>query len=144
MSKKIRFRNVLLCDDIRQEISNKLILIGVYTGHIVLSEFPANIRLAVYAEFKPRELTVEDVQLRYKLDGKLLATISGRVEAHDLDSWATAAIPALPLQLESMGELSIEAQFGDGSVEVIGRKQIISGEVTRLSLTNQPAPQVDE
>jgi hypothetical protein len=46
-----QFRNVILCDDIREEAGNKKSLMGVFAGDIQVPAFPANIHLAIYAEY---------------------------------------------------------------------------------------------
>jgi hypothetical protein len=40
----------LICDDIRMEVSGKVILIGVYAGDILLNRIPATIPVAVWLD----------------------------------------------------------------------------------------------
>jgi hypothetical protein len=44
MKDKIKIRSVILCDDARQEMNGKEILIGVYNDIIIFSKFPAFLR----------------------------------------------------------------------------------------------------
>lgn len=43
----------VVCDDIRREDTGKDILIGVYSGDILVPRFPANINLAVWLHVRP-------------------------------------------------------------------------------------------
>ena len=47
-------KTVIFCDDIRKEITNKDILIGVYAGDIVVPSFPTPLALALWIEIIPR------------------------------------------------------------------------------------------
>lgn len=40
-SRAFKLTSLIVCDDIRQEVTGKQILVGVYTGTIILSSFPA-------------------------------------------------------------------------------------------------------
>ena len=42
--------SVVFCDDIRQEVSGKFILLGVYTAEIVCHQAPANLTLSTYIQ----------------------------------------------------------------------------------------------
>lgn len=49
-STNFRVRNVVLCEDIRQEKSNKFILIGVYAGNILVETLPCDIPLSLFID----------------------------------------------------------------------------------------------
>jgi hypothetical protein len=44
------FTSVILCEDIRDETGNKKSLMGVFSGDILVTEFPAKIPVAMYFE----------------------------------------------------------------------------------------------
>src|SRR4051812_32332837 len=46
----LRIRNAVLCEDVRQEKSNKFILIGVFPGDILVEDVPASVPLDVYID----------------------------------------------------------------------------------------------
>jgi len=50
---KERFRNIILCEDIREEAGNKKSLMGVLAGDIIVPAFPATLSVAVYFEYLP-------------------------------------------------------------------------------------------
>jgi len=47
------FRNVVVCEDVRDEVGNKRSLMGVFSGDITVQQFPAIVQLAVYLEYAP-------------------------------------------------------------------------------------------
>jgi len=52
MSERVRFIDLIICDDIRQEVGNKVSLEGIYTDTIVLSNIPFLFpKLCFYAKF---------------------------------------------------------------------------------------------
>ena len=54
MTIPLEFREVLVCDDIRREDNGKAILIGVYYGDIVVSQFPISMRLNYWLQGRVR------------------------------------------------------------------------------------------
>jgi hypothetical protein len=57
---------VIVCDDIRQEISNKFILVGAYSGSMVINAIPAVIPLGVFIIVQPHLLRYNKVFLTIK------------------------------------------------------------------------------
>jgi hypothetical protein len=47
------FRNVIVCEDIRDEAGNKKSLMGVMAGDILVANFPATISIAIFMEYLP-------------------------------------------------------------------------------------------
>ena len=67
--------NVVLCDDIRKENNAKDILIGVYSGDILVEKFPINLLLALWVQFKTKGKGVAERELRViDEDGKMIVS----------------------------------------------------------------------
>lgn len=47
---ELKFDTAIISDDLRQETSGKLILVGVYPGDIIVSRFPATFLFHVHAQ----------------------------------------------------------------------------------------------
>ena len=45
-----KVRNAILCEDVREEINGKHVLVGVVSEGFVVREFPAELRIATYLE----------------------------------------------------------------------------------------------
>lgn len=48
MSVDLKIETAVLCDDVRLEINGKLILIGVYTGDVVIPKFPNSVSVMLF------------------------------------------------------------------------------------------------
>lgn len=70
-----KFGNFILCEHVIQGIGNKYTLVNVYSGDILLSEFPATIALGLYAEFfSPKDAVIE-FEVELTLNGKNIGTL---------------------------------------------------------------------
>jgi hypothetical protein len=73
---------VLICDDVRKEISNKEILIGVYSGNIHVPTLPAALLLSFWLEMTSKRKGPFEMTLRIQLpnpDQKFEYRINGEV-----------------------------------------------------------------
>jgi hypothetical protein len=64
---KSKFRNVVVCEDIRQEVHGKWSLMGVFSGDIVVPDFPAQIQIAFYVEYMPDLEEGDQFKIEFKL-----------------------------------------------------------------------------
>lgn len=69
MASEFTVENVVVCDDIRQEISHKHILVGVYSNVINIAMLPANINLAFWIELLCKKRGPLALQLKIELPG---------------------------------------------------------------------------
>ena len=126
MSKTLPF--VQFCDDIRQEMNGKYILIGCYGGVMTLSAFPFVTRLCAFitAELSSHSA---DVRVVYKLrSGAKIGELSFSVEAPE-DSGGNLErgqipLPGIPISLSSPDEISISWSVGGGPLEEIGSLRV--------------------
>lgn len=122
-----QFRNAILCEDVREEIRNKKSLMGVFTGDVVVSEFPARIRMAIYLEYAPikgeGQHIIEIVLMR---DEDEIARATASVD--DDSKPRSIILPQGILLLEQGGDLVVRANVGEVSTEVL-RKSVQLGEV---------------
>jgi hypothetical protein len=99
---------VVVCDDIRQEQNNKVILIGVYNGILVVPAFPAELILTWWIQLaseKPGEFKL-DVRL-VKEDGAvaLRGMIGFSIAAID---WSAMVLPKSVVQFQSPGKFKLQ------------------------------------
>jgi hypothetical protein len=74
-------RNVILCEDIRDEMGNKKSLMGVLAGDIVVGELPATLSVAIYFEYVPDAADGSEFSATFRLlidDGEIA---QGAIEA---------------------------------------------------------------
>jgi hypothetical protein len=129
--------SVIICDDIRKEVTNKEILIGVYTGDIVVSSFPASIPLAFWVELTPYRPGKHEFNLRLSIPGKKgKLVIQAALEVATLTG-TSAAVAGFQITFDEPGELTLEIGFGD-EWHLLRRKTVQQGPV----VSNTPIPTV--
>lgn len=133
------FGYALFCDDIRQEVGNKVSLMGLYTGVAVFeSEFPITIpRLCIAVHFvQDREDEVKPVKLKVIstnddgeqliLEGDLDMQVERIPVAPGATRMTTAAhIVLSPLTIEKPGAIRVRAYYGEEEYK-LGGLQIVT------------------
>jgi hypothetical protein len=129
------FGAVIFCDDVRREITNKDILIGVYGTEIVVVGFPHTVTLAIYLEYFPRRTGDEEFFLKLEAPGRGssgILTIRFRVEH---EGPVPIVIPGVQITFVEPGELSLDASADQAVWTRIKRRRVVQGSVRSL-----PAP----
>ena len=106
----LTFKNAILCEEVRQEKNNKFILLGVFSGDILVEEIPANLGLSFYLEAiiaKPGP-----TNLWLKMSGPSEedeALIEARMEAASAGTAATIALPRMDVLMRGEGVFRLSA-----------------------------------
>lgn len=129
---------VLICDDVRKEVTNKDILIGVYTADIVIPVFPAWINLAVWMEAIPKQTGDHKMVFRLGTSNRPRAELHMLLRVNDLKGPMGMALPGMQHLIEEETEFVLELQEGT-EWRVLKRKKIIKGEVRLPVLHPTPA-----
>lgn len=98
----------VLCDEVRQEVNGKHILIGVYNGTIVVPDFPATLAVSWWMQLFPKEIGIFHLDIQILKDGKdtlVKAAIGYEVHAKD---WASMVLPKIPMQVHGPGKLELQ------------------------------------
>src|SRR5687767_12253119 len=112
------FQNVILCEDIREEVGNKKALMGVISGDLTVPHFPANVRIAFFAEYTPpTEGVAHSLDFVLFIDEKIVA--KGKVNVPAGNNLATVVIPQGIAAFEKEGELALKFGEGDNLIEVL-------------------------
>lgn len=124
-SQDMKILSALICDDVRREDNGKEILIGVYSGSILIPTIPANIMLTAWINMEVHgpcefdfEIRVLDPSDRQIAHGKVHVASS---EAHDLSSMA---LPRFPINAEKEGWLKIQSRKNGGRWRNIIKRRI--------------------
>ena len=115
---------VLVCDDIRKEVNNKDILIGVYAADILVPAFPAWLSVAVWMEMTPHEIGETDLRFRVAI-GKNGVEIGMRLDARTLNP-VGVALPGLQLQAEEETEITVEINENE-NWRLLKTKKVLRG-----------------
>ena len=107
----VQFEFAFICDDVRAEVTGKLIFVGVYPNSIGVGDFPTKVRIQLVLAFhtvRSENLTVKAVAA---LDGETITETEGVVSVKGAGR-AVFGIPML-LQLARPGNLSFDVTIGD-------------------------------
>jgi hypothetical protein len=107
---KVTLSNALLCDDVRREDNGKDILIGVYTGKVLVSKMPANLVVALWIVTKTkgagsfeREVRVVGPDKKTIAEGRFRAVI-----VKEDEGYASFALSKVPLNMNRTGEIKFQ------------------------------------
>jgi hypothetical protein len=104
---------VIVCDDVRREVTGKDILIGVYSGDIILSIFPMWFPASLWIEIETLEVGKHEINFRMSLTDKPPIPFKAEVDVIRPGSLALFA-PGLQFNAEKECELLIEVLDEDG------------------------------
>lgn len=98
----------IACDDIRQEVTGKYILIGVYAGNMGLPFFPVTIVLGFWVLARPSDEGHYEVELRVQdPDGKEVVRGHMALRVEKIEDSALI-IPPMPIPLAKAGEIVLQ------------------------------------
>jgi hypothetical protein len=111
--------SVVFCDDIRQEVSGKFILLGVYTAEIVCHQAPANLTLSTYIQISGLNLGLHHISAKVTLNTEEKPVhVIGTIDA-DLDitkpEFASSIVPTgLVVSCDRNSVLSVHLTIDKG------------------------------
>lgn len=112
----------IVCDDVRNEVGGKVVLVGVYPGNvIVLRNFPAKVTSTVWTVFWFRQEGSFEAQFRHRMQ-------DGTVGGTGVTSFINAAKGKLttckleaPFELSDPQMVEVQLRFPDEDWTTIGR-----------------------
>lgn len=125
------FRNVVACDDIRDEIGNKQSLMGVFGGDIIVAQLPAAINFALYLQYMPSDDDEDgDVVVHIELWRDDISMAKAEIEMHIREhAPATILLPRALAAFEKECTFKVTVAIADGPQKIILQKKIMLGEI---------------
>jgi hypothetical protein len=125
--------SVLICDEVRKEVTNKDIIIGVYGGALLIPSFPAQAPLAVWMEIIAHTIGRHEIELKIEIAGKPGGVgIKFVLDMTGIDDPITMATPQFIIPFLEPGEVVVSIKSArDEAWRPIKTKRVIVG---------QPAP----
>lgn len=115
----------VFCDDIRQEITGKHILIGVYGADLVPGILPATFPIGMWIRFSGLQVGRHKFEMRL-LDptGRQAGTLNGETDVMSDDAPTVFALSGLPVELKEPGNIVVQFAFDGGDPIEIGRLKV--------------------
>lgn len=105
----IKLKYCLVCDHIRVEKSNKLILIGIYAGEIIVEKFPALLAISFHCAFSVEnevEINIE-FEVHFPGDGSP-AKADALINVKKDTKHVNINLPSVPLKIDESGEIYLK------------------------------------
>lgn len=127
-----RFRNVIVCEDIRDEVGNKKSLMGVLSGDILVPSFPATIKIAVFMEYYPGADDGGQLSAEFRILQDDIEIAKGKMEAKSIrpEHPATFVFPTGLVVFEKEATFRLYA-----SVNKRPEQEIVSKRVGKLPIS---------
>lgn len=123
MTKSLKFGNVIVCEYASKGERNKFTLVNIFSGDIIVAEFPANLHLGLYLEYYPDFEGESDLSLDINLDEDTLATMTAQTKDAIPGTSGVIIIPAIQLGIERDLTLNVVAsKKGYKKVTVVSKR----------------------
>lgn len=127
---KARIVNAIVCEDVRLELYNKLTLVGVYAGDIIMAEMPGAIGLAFYLELISPTLGTTEFAIQVSLGSTRVAQIEGQMDISDTEQSAILTLPRNGFSVTDDTVLTVEFRVASqADYEICVRKKIRKGDL---------------
>lgn len=122
-----RITSAIICDEVRFEVTNKLILLGVYTGDIIVPSFPAALSLSIYVVIE--DLALGEHQFELRLTGSdMRAEVEGQVHVEAAGPVGLPT-PQVSMQFRNAGTMTLDIKVNDGEWMKVLEKKVAQGTV---------------
>lgn len=98
--------NTVFCDDIRREDNGKAILIGVYTGDLVVQKLPTQFPLSAWIRLTGVDRGKHSVNIRFDFPGGESLGMDGEAEVNDPNETDDIILVGFPAILKEEGDIT--------------------------------------
>lgn len=122
-----KFRNAILCDDIRDEAGGKNSLMGVFAGDIVVAHLPATINLAFFLQYFPDASDGPSLssELRLLQDDREMGKFAMKADTPPAGQVVTIILPRGMLAFDKEGTLRMVVSMNGKEEEVLSKKVML-------------------
>jgi hypothetical protein len=121
---------VIICDEVRTEINGKSIIIGVYSGDIVMGGPPPGmLGLTFYIEFSLKNAGEHSLGFKVEVAGeRVFETKSPKLVLTADQTWSVPVGPH-PIAIPATGALKLSMRLDEGKWKLIKSKNVRTGTV---------------
>lgn len=117
---KFENKGVILCDEIRQEMSGKYIIIGAYPSGLLVQSIPANIGLSLYLNLAFSEVGSHEIVIDIKyLDNH--AKMAVNLDVAIPDAAMAVPTPRMPFIFSEPCEILVSVGFHEEALLEVAR-----------------------
>src|SRR6266487_6946441 len=133
-------QSVVICDDVRREQNGKDLLIGVYSGDILVQAFPFTLPLSMWMEYAPPKPGLNDIFIRLHYGQQPPSIVKAAVEVID-SSTVGLPLSGFIIQGDKPDDLVVEYSADGTTFTVVKRKPVKQAPPGLTALTSVlPAP----
>ena len=126
----IRPIHAVFCDDIRREVTGKEILIGVYSGDLLVSRLPAPVVLAIWVPFERVGNAEGKIPIEFRMldageNNKSLGYGSIEIALSDVSDAGALSLPALAIMLNRSGQLVFQLKQHDEPWQTVASLKVV-------------------
>ena len=122
---KLKLGNVILCEHVAEGAHNKPILIGVFSGDVLVSQMPAILRFGLYIEYFPDAPGTVEMGILVALGGTEVVKAMVRADNTKPGEAAVFIIQSFVLNISSPTTLEI-SMSREGYKKVVALSKAIS------------------
>jgi hypothetical protein len=135
-----RFTNIILCDDVRVEINNKLILIGIYTADILVTSFPQRLRFSMYFEYMPEELGEKEMFFKLAVRDEKPAKLQLKLSVTKPNINSPIILPPIEMTINKESEFIVECSEDNKKWIRLITKHILTSDIPMIWSPNVSPP----
>jgi hypothetical protein len=124
---KLNFGNVVLCEHVVEGARNKVTLINVYSGDVIVGVMPANLNFGLYMEYRSDRSGPAVISLHILLAQKEIAKVELHADSVDTKHSSTMLIPSFTLSIPTDTTLEVWASRSGYKKTRILEKKISKG-----------------
>lgn len=110
----MRILDFIISDDVRQEIGNKISVMGIYTDDLILAappqKWPVPFRIGVFVRvfIEETDISPNSFTLQITQEDKNVARMEGDIKVHEKSRYLTLPLIIFPLPIPGPGVLQFE------------------------------------
>lgn len=125
---RLKLSAALLCDEIRKEIGNKEILLGVYAGSILVQKLPVTLGLSLWILAQTSGKGELKLEFRaFGPDKDELFHVNGTSHFIESDEPSSFPLPRIPIEIEEEGWLEFQWKVGKARWKTVLKKRVRLG-----------------
>ena len=130
----------ILCDDIRIEDNGKFMLLGVYSGGIIVPQMPIKLSYCLYLEAIPTD--TEPKEYSVKVDGPdgLALQIKAKFSAKESGKIVSLHPPPFGIEVSKPGDIEASISTDEENWFPLFSKSIITRDVSPSTPISSPPP----